>query len=201
MVVPDLPVRRSRRHKVEEPATFHGAWCKQHFGAGEVYWCTGAGITAGEDSPTGWHSTFWQSTNRQQSFWQHNILALRHFGTPTFCHPDILALYKKQTFCHPDILPPRLFATPDFLPPRHFTTQTFCHPDFFPHQIFLHIKRGRAKPDRVGPCVELKKLKKLKNKPEVTRWGKKKSTKSTKFLWSVFLFFYCQQCGYCTLMQ
>ena len=29
-------------------------------------------------------------------------------------------------------------------------------------------------------------VKKLKSKPEVTRWGKKKSTKSTKFLWSAF---------------
>merc|ERR1719509_144715 len=83
-------------------------------------------------------------------------LATQHFGTATSWHPDTL--------------PPRPFATPDFLPPRHFTTQTFCHPDFFPHQIFLHIKRGRAKPDRVGPCVELKKLKKLKNKPEVIRF-------------------------------
>ena len=54
------------------------------------------------------------------------------------------------------------------------------------YSTIVHARLGLAKPDRVGPCVELKKLKKLKNKPEVTRWGKKKSTKSTKFLWSAF---------------
>ena len=43
------------------------------------------------------------------------------------------------------------------------------------YSTIVHARLGLAKPDRVGPCVELKKLKKLKNKPEVTRWGKKKS--------------------------
>ena len=89
--------------------------------------------TPGLGSLTGWHSTIWQTTNRQQSYWQHNILAARHYGNTTFWQHNILAPFI--------FLTPQHFGNTTFwhfrnLAPRHFATQTLWHHDMLPPQIF-----------------------------------------------------------------